>query len=255
MAQLSEPQFDNVPAQPLTGAAAAAHRGNDRRATLTPMGTRRGISQPEDAHRPRAARRPFLLGHDMLLVRNVDDVSWNFRWDRRSYVVRPGEELPIPFAAVANMMGDPRSEDKAVVKYSAETGDTGLIPSRYDQLAMLFARYGIVDEDVDALVGFAPKIEVRTMTNDPVTFPAQNPDMDPWPVPHAQEPGREAPIDQRELIDQMRAENTAMRAEIARLGRAVDERLGGESFADPDEPLPDAAVSGAVVDEGPRTRR
>lgn len=259
MGQLSEPDFA-PPAQPLTGAAATSHdgrvRGATRRATVTPMGTRRGIAQPEDAHRAREARRPFLVSTDMVLVKNVDDVAWDFPWDRRHFVIAPGETLPVPFPAVCNMLGDPRSVDKEIVAYQAETGERGVVPARYDQLVGLFARYGIVDEDKDALVGFAPKVEVQTMTGDPIVFPAQNPYMDPWPVPHAREPGREAPIDQHELVEQMRAENAAMRSEIQRLSAAVDQRLGVEHVETDDGPdeLSAALLGGARVDEGPRTR-
>lgn len=257
MGQLAAPEFGDVPSRPLAGAAAAsaqARRGlKEREVSITPMGSRRGIRQPEDAH-SRLTRRPYLLDGDLLLVKNVDDVTWRFRWDHRNYDIRPGQTLPVPFPAVANMMGDPRSAPGEVVVYHAETGERGAVPSRYEQLVSLFAHYGIADESIDDLVAFAPKIEVQTMSGETVVFPAQNPEMAAWPVPQVAEPGREQPIDQKEAIASIQAENQAMRSELDRMRRLVDVQLGGVD--EPADEVRDVAVAlgGAAEDGGPRTR-
>jgi hypothetical protein len=220
-------------------------------ATVVPMGTRRGISQPEDRHQERRARRPFLLSTDMVLVRNDDNVTWRFKWERKHYDVPPNHTLPVPFPAVVNMLGDPRSAVGETIRYRAETGEHGLIPSRYDTLAMLFAHYGIRDESVEALVDFAPKVTVTTMTGEPVIFPAQNPEMDAFPVPQVAEPGREQPIDTRGIIERYEAERDEMRGQLDRMEALVNQKLGGG--AAPAETEPMDVVPGAQPDPGPRT--
>lgn len=231
-------------------------RGNAQRAAfITPMGSRRGISQPEDAHRERKARQPFLLEHDLVLVTNEDDVDWGFSWDRRRYVVPVGKQLPVPFPAVVNMMGDPRSVDGAMTRYRAETGEHGVIPTRYESLTSLFARYGITEENVDKLVDFAPKVRVTTMTGQLVTFPSQIPDATPWPVPQTAEPGREKPIDTSGIIERYEGELAQMRAEQARLAELVDQRLGGERESTEDPGTEEFVNPGAQADPGPRAGR
>lgn len=247
MPALKEPRF----------AGATRERGVPTRGVqITPMASRRGVTQPEDRHRLQEVRRPYLLEHDMLLVTSIDDVTWKFAWDHRTYLLKPGETLPLPLPAVVNALGDPRSAVGEIIDYHAETGERGAIPPRYEQLTQLFARYGIIDEDVTALVDFAPKVTVTTMTGETVVFPSQNPEMAPWPVPHVAEPGREQPVDQKEAVSQLQAENAAMRAELDRMHARINERLGGSTADADDEDGPGAieSLGGAVEDSGPRAR-
>jgi hypothetical protein len=225
---------------------------------VTSMKSRGAVSQPEDRWQTRAAERPFLLEHDILKVTNVDDVPWKFRWDRRQYLVKPGDTGYVPFPAVAMMMGDPRSVDGSMTRFNCEDGTRGVIATRHDVLCTLFAYYGIANEDVAELVDFAPKLEVRTMSDDIlVQFPAQNPTMVAWPVPQVTQPGHEN-SDTRRRMDEMGEENRAMREELAEMRAMIAGRLKPpEGVPDLGEPPDDslaAALAGATVDTGPATQ-
>lgn len=239
-------------------------RGVPPRVNVTTMKSRGVVSQPEDRHRSRPAERPFLLEHDILKVTNVDNVEWEFGWDRRKYRIKPGETGFVPFPAVVIKMGDPRSVDGVMTRFYSDDGQRGVIASRHEVLTTLFAHYGIGNEDIAELVDFAPKIEVRTMAEDMlVQFPAQNPEMPPWPVPQAPQPGREN-SDMRRLTDNLTDENRAMREELAELRSMISGRLSPpEGRPDPrleaDDPGADpdalaAALAGASVDQGPATQ-
>jgi hypothetical protein len=223
---------------------------------VTSMKVRGAVSQPEDRWQTRPAERPFLMEHDILKVTNVDGVAWDFKWDRRIYLVKPGETGFVPFPAVVIKMGDPRSVDGVMTRFNTEDGTRGVIATRHDCLCTLFAHYGIANEDLSELVDFAPKIEVRTMTDDLiVTFPAQNPQMAPWPVPQAPQPGREN-SDTRRLMDNMAEENRAMREELADMRAMISGRFSTTEPApqsEPDDALA-AALAGATVDQGPSTQ-
>lgn len=232
---------------------------------VTAMRARGATTQPEDRHRTREAARPFLLEHDILKVINVDSVDWEFKWDRRKYLIRVGETGFVPFPAVMIKMGDPRSAPDMVTRFSTDDGQRGVIATRHDVLCSLFAHYGIGNEDVAELVDFAPKLEVRTMSEDMIVqFPAQNPQMVPWPVPQAPTPGREN-SDTRRMLENLETENRGMREELDELRNLISGRLSPDEQAPqgrpdsgmgPDADDPDAlaaALSGATVDAGPQT--
>jgi hypothetical protein len=230
---------------------------------VTSMKARGAVSQPEDRHRSRAADRPFLMEHDILKVTNVDDVPWEFGWDRRKYLIKPQETGFVPFPAVVIKMGDPRSAIDVVTRFNSEDGQRGVIATRHEVLCTLFAHYGIANEDIAALVDFAPKLEVRTMADDLVVqFPVQNPDMPPWPVPQVALPGREN-SDMRRMQDALAEENRQMREELAEMRGLISGRLAGSApQGQPDVPDVDpgdpsglaAALAGADVDTGPSSQ-
>lgn len=223
--------------------------------TNSTNGTTRGIAEV----RPMAARtqtRPFLGSNDLVLVESMDDVPWRFTWDKRDFDVKPGAPaIPVPFPAVVNALGDPRSVKGQEVTFRSEDGSHGVIEARYHTLMRLCARYQIENEDLHSLVDFCPKVRVTTMNGDPITFPGQNPEADAWPIPNVPEPGREAPISVTEAVAESRAEAAQLRDQVAQLQRLVDERLS----ATPGGALAAAAESsddnlgGAVPDSGPRT--
>jgi hypothetical protein len=252
MAQLAAPEFqdDTTEGSPTKGAS----RGiASKKAQYRSTGTTRGIAEVRPLSARTSPLRPFLGENDLVMVENLDDVSWRFEWDKRAYDVHPDTHaVPVPFPAVVNALGDPRSAKGMELTFRAEDGTAGMIESRHNSIVRLFARYQITNEDVGALVDFAPKLRVTTMNGDAITFPAQNPDHEPWPVPNAPEPGREAPISVTEAVSEARAENAALREQMAHLQRLVDERLGTASpvteAAEPD------SLGGAVPDSGPRAR-
>jgi len=237
---------------------------NSPKVNVTSMKARGVTTQPEDRLRTRQADMPFLMEHDILKVTNVDNVAWEFGWDRRKYLIQPGETGFIPFPAVVIKMGDPRSAIDVVTRFNSEDGQRGIIPTRHDSLVTLFAHYGISNENVAELVDFAPKLECRTMADDLlVQFPAQNPDMPPWPVPQVALPGREN-SDMRRMQDALAEENRQMREELAEMRGLISGRLAGAApeghadpqiAADPGDPSGlAAALAGADVDTGPSTQ-
>jgi hypothetical protein len=239
-------------------------KGNPRGVSetkLTSMKTRGVVTQPEDRLRTKVAELPFLLEHDILKVTNVDGVDWEFRWDRRKYLVRVGQTGYVPFPAVMMKMGDPRSAIGSVTRFNTDDGQRGVIADRSDVFTSLFAYYGIENEKMEDLVDFAPKLEVRTMADDIViTFPVQNPEMPPWPVPQAPQPGREN-SDMRRLTDNLAEENRQMKEELAEMRAMISGRLSPpEGRADPRIEDPGdaddlaAALAGATVDQGPATQ-
>jgi len=236
-----------------------------RGVTVIPMRSRGVVSQPEDRHKARKADRPFLLEHDILAVKNTDDVTWEFRWDRRRYPIRPQETGYVPFPAVAMRMGDPRSMENEVVKYNTEDGQRGICVTRHEELTRLCGLYGVFEDPInypginkiDLLVDYAPKMEVTTMEGDPVIFPVQQPDMVAFPVPNAPEPGKEN-SDMRRLTDKLQSENEDMRAELESMRQLIHDRLGGDREPDLTESGDQLAAvlagGGASADTGPQTR-
>ena len=231
---------------------------------VTSMKARGAVTQPEDRHRSRQAERPFLMEHDILKVTNVDNVPWEFRWDRKKYLVGVGQTGFVPFPAIVLKMGDPRSVPDMVTRFNSDDGQRGIIATRYDVLTTLFAHYGIANEDIGELVDFAPKLEIRTMVEDMVVqFPAQNPDMVAWPVPQVPQPGREN-SDTRRLMDGLAEENRGMREELSQMRDLIAGKLNPpvgtpdpRTQVIPDDDDPDAlaaALAGATVDQGPSTQ-
>ena len=236
-----------------------APRGNPRGVNVVSMKARGVVSQPTDRHKTRRVERPFLLEGDILRVENIDNVTWAFGWARKKWVVKPGETDFIPFPAVVLALGDPRSEVGNMLSYSSDDGTRGVVLPRYDELCRLFARYGIEQENVDALVDFAPRLRVETMAGEPVIFPAQDPDMVAYPVPNAPKAGS-GTADMRARMDQEAARNAAMEAELVEMRALISSKLGGDEPApaasdedEDDDALSAALRGGASADTGPQT--
>jgi hypothetical protein len=203
-------------------------RGAQSRVQVIGMRSRGVVSQPEDRHRSRDGGIPFLLEHDILKVDNVDNVEWDFKWERKRYRVKPGETALVPFPALVNALGDPRSVANEQLKFRTENGQGGIIPTRYESIVTLFARYGVTDMDLADLIDFAPKVIVRHMeTDQEIKFPAQDPECPSWPVPQHAAPGME-PSGDKAAILAVQEENAGLRGEIAELRQLVNERLSGQ---------------------------
>jgi hypothetical protein len=247
------------------------------KADLVVPGARRGIAEERSTLARTQHGKPFLGSGDLVVVENIDDVIWRFEWDRRMYDLRPGATMQIPFPAVINLLGDPRSIEGGEIKFRTETGQSGIIGSRYDTLLMLMARFGVKDENIDALVDFAPKMRVTTTTGTDIVFPAQNPRCPAWPTPNAPEPGREQPTDMRQLVERYESERAETQAELGELRQLVTTLMGGQAAPQgvPDPVQPPAGpratsaaaealmgvvppeeveVGGAVPDTGPRSQ-
>ncbi len=208
---------------------------------ITPMGDRvRGVAptQGEDKRTVTARDLPFLTENDLVTLTNVDDVTWEFRWDRKRYRVKPGESTHLPFPAVVMKMGDPRSMKEQRVRFSDHTGRRGFIAERHEELRRLMARYGVRKESMDDLVAFAPRVTVRTVdTGEVITFPVQDPEMVAYPIVDAPHPGGEN-TDMRRALDEQAAKNAELTERVKDMERLLTEKLGGADADDADDELP-----------------
>ena len=204
MANLKAPEFTEMPDIPMTTAMKRA-----------------GVSQPEDRHVARAPRDlPFLIDGDILQVENEEKVTVLFRWARKAYACKPGEVTFVPFEALVNQLGDPRSVPGEVLSFDDGNGVKGVILSRYEELTRLFAMYGIEQENVDNLVQKAPKLTVRTMTGQKVNFPSMLPDMIGFPV---NTPENLVNSDVTRMHENLRSENEDLRERLERMESQMDE--------------------------------
>lgn len=183
----------------------------------TEQPTGRAISQPGDRHTPhgqRAGDAPFIVDGDILDVYNDASLPTTFRWARRAYTVQPGDHAPVPFEALVDALGDPRSVDSATVRYDDGIGGHGLVATRYDELCRMFARYGVQNESIDDLQASdkLPRVRCFTLRGERVNFPAERPDMTPLPVANEDE-------------GKVSSDVTRMIAKERERGAAMEERL------------------------------
>ena len=202
---LVDPQFGTVPPR------------------LTEM-KRGNVSQPEDRHVTRAPRDlPFLMDGDFLKVRNRDRKTWDFRWAKKHYTIAPDAEGFVPFEALVNSLGDPRSQDNALTKFSDGDGNKGIVMDRHAEITRLFAIYAIENEDMDKLVEAAPHVEVETLTGQRINFPVQRPDMLPYPVTLIDDHAVNS--DTTRMIDQVAAENAELRTRMEELETRLHQEI------------------------------
>lgn len=193
---------------------------------LTTEMKKAGVSQPEDRHVPRPPRDlPFLMDGDFLQVTNNDVRTWDFKWARKHYPIEPEQTGFVPFEALVSSLGDPRSMDNSLVKFSDGQGNKGIVMDRYTELTRLFAMYAIENESMDDLVRKAPKVTVKTLSGQQVRFPSQMPDMLPWPAPMIDD--HSISSDTTKMIDAVAAENAELRDAIARLESRLDQEIKG----------------------------
>jgi hypothetical protein len=189
------------------------------------------VSQPEDRHIARPARNlPFLMDGDFLQVTNDDHRTWDFQWERKHYVIEPGDTSFVAFEALVDYLGDPRSMEGQLVKYSDGNGNKGIVMDRYAELSRLFGRYAVENENIDSLVEKAPKVEVKTLAGQTVRFPSQMPDMAPWPTPNVNPLAVNA--DTTKMIDAVAAENEDLRSSIKRLEERLDKAITNREGVD-----------------------
>ncbi len=198
--------------------------------TVTEM-KRAPSGQPEDRHVARPPRDlPFLLDGDFLKVINDDNRTWDFRWGRKHYVLAPGEESFVPFEALVNALGDPRSVDNASVKYSDGQGNMGMVMDRHAEISRLYALYAIEGENMDELTMRAPRVRVETLAGQTIRFPSQLPDMLPFPVQLIDDHAVHS--DSTRRMDELAAENMEYRDRIAVLEERMDRALASKEGVD-----------------------
>ena len=92
--------------------------------------------------RSREITTPYLMDRDVCVVENVDQVDWEFKYDRRKYKVEVGKEGLVPFPALVNALGDLRfCAQRADALSHRRTARTGIVSHapRVDPHALLGA--------------------------------------------------------------------------------------------------------------------
>lgn len=167
--------------------------------------------------------RPFLLEGDFLKVTNRDNVTHDFPWALKHYVIEPGQSKFVPLEALVDSMGDPRSMDNEAQPYNDGNGNKGVVMSRQFELDRLFGRYAIVTLLVDDLVDKTPRIEVETLNGDPVSFPATHPDMLPMPLHNVDD--KNVRSDLSKSLDKLESENQEMREALVAMNDKLDQMV------------------------------
>jgi hypothetical protein len=192
------------------------------------------IEQPDDRIKTRQHERgaPFLMDGDFLKVTNRDDKVHVFGWNHKTFVIEPGESKFVPFEALVDVMGDPRSMEREVQKYTDGQGGKGMVMQRSFELARLFTRYAVggshLEDTTDpktgevtlGLLAKSPRIETETLNGERIMFPASHPDMDPLPLHNVDE--FKINVDTVKALDKLESENSEMRQSLAEMNVRMD---------------------------------
>lgn len=209
---------------------------------------RPGDNQPDDRHVTRTLGRdkPFLMDGDHLWVENLESFPVEFKWNRKPYVVGPGEGKAVIFEAVLNKLGDPRSADSIHTKFDDGYGQHGIILERYDELKRLFAYYGVQQERISdftflegprkgekilGLTSLVPKLRITTLEGYPVQFPAYDAEMLPFPVNTAS--SKAVNSDVSRMMDELQAENQHLHDRVSELESRIDRILQATAGTEP----------------------
>jgi hypothetical protein len=227
-------------------------------ATLEAQAAYRNVSEPRD-HRLSFVppeETPFLLARTSVSVTNDDKKTVILAWDGQRWELRPSETAIVPFQAVVNALGDPRSMRGEIIRFTDEHGRRGFVPERYEELQRLFPLYGVRNENIDtesarahemadrplseacSLTQRVPVLSVKTTRGIPIVFPSQQPDMLPYPVRETAGRGR-GHVDQRKAMDQVAAENADLKSRIEKMEALLNSQLGGGPTNDSGTPVPD----------------
>src|ERR1700722_15751019 len=68
------------------------------------------------------------------------------RWNRREYIIEPGETKQVPFDVVRVHFGDPRSMVGQEQRFPGDEGRIGIIPKRGAQIVRLSIVYGLYQQ-------------------------------------------------------------------------------------------------------------
>jgi hypothetical protein len=204
------------------------------------------VDQPDDRIRTRSHAKgaPFLMDGDFLKVTNMHPAdTYVFEWNRKGFVLEPGQSKFVLFEALVDKLGDPRSMDDEVQRYNDGNGNQGTVMQRSFEMERLFTRYAVLGSHLDdskdprtgetvlGLLSKTPHVEVETLNGERVVFPATRPDMLPFPLHHVDE--HRVRSDTTQALDKLEAENAEMRDSLSelndRLEALVREREGVET--------------------------
>ncbi len=202
------------------------------------------VEQPDDRIKTKSHQKgaPFLMDGDFLKTTNRSgSETYVFEWNRKVFVIGPGESKFVLFEALVDKLGDPRSMEEEVQRYNDGNGNRGIVMQRSFEMDRLFSRYAVLGSHVDdskdkdgktvlGLLSKTPRVEVETLNGERVVFPATRPDMLPFPLHNVDE--RRVRSDTTQALDKLEAENADMRESLAdlnnRLEALVREREGYE---------------------------
>ncbi len=137
-----------------------------------------------------AARHPVINIDDHFLITNgfvepesftsplwmpntkiLDPCALRLAWDRREYIIEPGETMQVPFDALRLKFGDPRSVVGLDHRFAADDGRNGIIPKREAEVIRLSIAWGLYQQGMHLLPGFPPikhaKVTTIALTDQP----------------------------------------------------------------------------------------
>lgn len=176
---------------------------------------------------------PFLVDGDMLQVKNGSKRLVTLAWGRKKWRIDQGANAIVPFEALVNALGDPRSRNEGITRWSDNDGNRGMILSRYDEMCRLFALYAVDREDLETLVKRVPNLHVTILagvfSGTAVQFPGKRPDMVAYPVVDL---GGKVVSDLGSTVARLQSENAQMRKDyeeaMAKMDRILAAREGIE---------------------------
>ena len=188
----------------------------------------------EVAKSANALNAPHLFDGDMFRVRNNSKRTVKFAWNRKRWNLEPKDEAIVPFEALVNALGDPRSrQEEKPTKWDDGNGNHGIVLSRHTELCRLFAMYGVQKEDVDELTRKAPRVSVMLLAGphagQALEWPANRPDMLPYPVADL---GGKVTSDVASTMQRLEAENAQMKADYEEAMAKMDQILAAREGVD-----------------------
>ena len=118
------------------------------------------------------------FGDSIYLVKNEDDKPLDFCYNQQSITILPGTTAMVPFEAIVEKMGDPRSGPQAQpIKVNGHVA--GYVASREWWINRLSTSYGIYDSSaISDIKAVMPKISVRTIDGEDAkfSFPIDDPE-------------------------------------------------------------------------------
>lgn len=112
------------------------------------------------------------MDYSTVYVINKEADPRTYQYDGRRYRLEPNKKIPVPFAAAALWLGDPRASGNIASVSDEETGAVAWVPDRDSEHRRLVVRYGGEDHYQ------FPKMEVQDLDGNTVHTVVSDPEGD-----------------------------------------------------------------------------
>lgn len=196
----------------------------------------RPMNVPRDADGKIVLPSVTLKPGDVVRVHNLDDTDYEFMWDSVGYVVPANGDGMMPFEAMANWFGDPRSTS-SIRSNTDHKGLRGWIPDRETEVRRLRMKYGVEQGD-ERVIREHPNVEVYTASGERVLTVLDD--------PSGQSTNVEVPRSAKSFED-LATQVTNLQNQIAAITR---NQAAPPAEADPFEPTREVPGSDALSASG-----